>query len=122
MDINKILSEKIADDINNEVINNLINNDKKDEPIKLIKQTGYSSSESIKGFVIQLGSKFWGILYEDGRSKEYGWVDLKHAEIYKKINQPEDATYENSPYIAELKKATLVEVTVDKIIDYNLKY
>ena len=123
MNLEDKISKQLADSINKSIVESLL--DKKTETeIKLIPQTGYSKTETTNGVVIQLGEKFWGIIYQDGKSKHYGWVDLDRAEIYNKeyLKLPEHATYENSPDIKELKKATLVEITLTKIKHFNLNY
>ena len=64
------------------------------------------------GVMIMKGGKAWGIVYEDGYSTAYGWVDPESAPIHdpKYCKNTTDVTYEGSPLIAELKTGQLVKV------------
>lgn len=64
------------------------------------------------GVMIMKNGKGWGKTYEDGRSIEYGWMDVEEAKIYdpRFLKRPEDATYKNSPHIEELRKGSIVYV------------
>ena len=58
--------------------------------------------------------KGWGVIYEDGQSTAYGWLDPadKRAKIHDPdfIYKPTDVTYAGSPYTSELSTAKLVYV------------
>lgn len=66
-----------------------------------------------KGVVVEYAGKYWGLAYDDGNNKSYGWVDINNAQISdpRFLTKPEDLTYTNSPYISELQKGKLVNVT-----------
>ena len=65
-----------------------------------------------RGVMLMKDLKAWGVVYEDGRSHEEGWVEPVNAEIYdpKYCKKPSDLTYKNSPYIAELNSGTFAYV------------
>ena len=126
MDSERILNEEMNDIVSKSIISNLLKETEESEgSIPDLKEMVGSSYKNIEnGVTIQFGDKFWGIVYEDGNSRSYGWVELKSAIIYNPefLKRPEDATYENSPYISELKKGTLVKVGKTTIVDFELKY
>lgn len=64
------------------------------------------------GVMVMKNGKAWGIIYEDGRSTEYGWMEPESAPIYdpKWMKKPTDVTYRESHYIKELSTAKLVYV------------
>ena len=125
-ELDKVMNNDINDIINKSIIKNLLNEEEEvvDDIPPLYKESTSLSTTTEKGVVIQLGDKFWGVEYEDTNSRSYGWVGLKGAHIYdpEYFKQPTDATYENSPFISELKKGTFVEVTKTTTIDIELKY
>ena len=65
-----------------------------------------------EGVVIEYKGKYWGVVYEDGQVHEDGWVKLEKAEIHdpRFLKKPEDATYNGSPDIKQLQKASLVPI------------
>ena len=65
-----------------------------------------------RGVMLMKDLKGWGVVYEDGRSHEDGWVDPADAGIHdpKFCKKPSDLTYKDSPYTAELNSGTLVYV------------
>ena len=64
------------------------------------------------GVMVMKDGKAWGITYEDGQSTAYGWVAPEDAQIHNPefFKRPEDATYRDSHYIAELRTGKLVYV------------
>lgn len=59
--------------------------------------------------------KAWGLVYSDGHSKAYGWVDILEATIHnpKYCLYPTDITYKPSGYYDELYNyGKLIEVEV----------
>lgn len=64
------------------------------------------------GVMVMKNGKAWGVEYEDGKSKSYGWIDPEDAPISNPMSCKEttDVTYKNSPYIRELLTAKLVNV------------
>jgi len=66
----------------------------------------------IEGVLIMKGDLAWGIEYQDGHSKSYGWVEPSKGDIHNPeyCKVPKDATYANSPYIRELEKGRFVNV------------
>jgi hypothetical protein len=64
------------------------------------------------GVAIQLGDKYWGVEYADGHSTSCGWVSLDQAYISdpRYLTKPEQATYEGSRHVEELRKGVLVKV------------
>lgn len=67
-----------------------------------------------KGVMIIKDGKAWGIEYADGHSTSYGWVDIESYDVHVRdpryCRKIEDATYENSPYLDEMKKGKLMHV------------
>lgn len=65
-----------------------------------------------RGVMVMKGGKAWGVIYEDGRSTEYGWMAPEDAPIHdpKYCKKPTDVTYQGSHHIPELKKGQLVHV------------
>ena len=65
-----------------------------------------------RGVMVMKDGKAWGISYDDGRSKSYGWIDPEDAPIHnpKHCKSVTAVTYQNSPDIAELKTGKLVSV------------
>lgn len=112
MDVQKKFEEIINDSINDSIKKSLLN-ETQDENIELIKQFGYSSSESQIGYVIQLGDKFWGVKYFDERSTDYGWVELNKAMIYDYYPKESDINH---------KSAKIISVEKQKIIHIDLNY
>ena len=124
-ELDRVMNNDVNDIVTKSIITSFLNREEEGESTpNLEKQIGSSSKNTDSGVVIQFGDKFWGIVYEDGRSKSEGWVVLKKAIIYNPefLKRPVDATYENSPYISELEKGTLVRVSKTTIIDFDLKY
>ena len=64
------------------------------------------------GVMIVKDGKGWGVVYDDGRSKTEGWVDMDKAEIHepKYMIQPTDATYKGSHDEQELKLGKIIKV------------
>ena len=64
------------------------------------------------GVMIMKEGKAWGVTYEDGRSKSYGWVEPEIAPIHNPefCKKTTDATYPGSYLIDELKTGKLVKV------------
>ena len=115
MKINKLLSDSLNESITNEIIDSINGKQKEIEVEEIILDSGFSESkESITvGVVVTYNGKFWGVAYDDGKSKAYDWVsDLDEIIISDErfLKNPIDLTYENSPYIKELKKGRIVKV------------
>ena len=74
------------------------------------------------GVMVMKDGKAWGTSYEDGYSTSYGWINPAEAEIHEpeSCTKTTDVTYENSPYIEELRTGKLVMVerkTVVRIME-----
>lgn len=65
------------------------------------------------GLVAERGGKYWGVLYEDGRSCTRGFGPIEKATIAdpKYARVPEDMVYSRSPDRRELKKAKFKRVS-----------
>lgn len=65
-----------------------------------------------RGVMVMKDGKAWGIVYEDGRSTSYGWMDPESAPIHdpRYCKKPTDVTWEDSYLIPELEKGELVMV------------
>ena len=65
-----------------------------------------------EGVVIEYNGKYWGTVYEDGKSHEDGWVKLEKAGIHdpRFLTKPEHATYNGSYDIKELQKGRLIAI------------
>lgn len=66
------------------------------------------------GVVAEYKGAYWGMTYDDGKFRAFGWVTIDKADISdpKYCESPLDMTYRGSPYTEELSKATLRKVTV----------
>jgi len=75
----------------------------------------------LKGVVIEYNGKYWGITRNDGHFKPEGWTDIENAGIHdpKFCKKPIDAAYIDSPYIPELEKGKLVNVTKTTITTFK---
>ena len=64
------------------------------------------------GMMIMKDGKAWGVAYEDGRSKEYGWVGPEEALIYDQrfCTWPSDVTYKGDHNLSEISSGKLVSV------------
>jgi hypothetical protein len=64
------------------------------------------------GVMVMKDGKAWGVVYKDGQSTSYGWIDPENAGIHdpRFCTLPTDVTYKNSPDFEELKKGKLVPV------------
>lgn len=64
------------------------------------------------GVMVMKDGKGWGIVYEDGRSTAYGWMDPEDADISdpKYCTKTTSVTYEGSHYTEELLTGKLVSV------------
>lgn len=65
-----------------------------------------------RGVMVVKNGMGWGLVYEDGYSTEYGWVQIEDAELHDPefCKKTTDVTYRNSPYAKELMTAQLVMV------------
>ncbi len=65
-----------------------------------------------RGVMVMKDGKAWGITYEDGHVRCYGWVEPVDAPIYNPqcCKQPTDVTWRGSPYTEELMTGKLVAV------------
>lgn len=72
------------------------------------------------GVLVMKNDKAWGVNYSDGRSTSYGWIDPANAELSDSeyCKHPEDLTYQESPYVGELKAGKLV--FVERITQVNI--
>lgn len=70
------------------------------------------SMKTETGVMIMKDGKAWGVVYEDGRSTSYGWMDPEDAPIHdpKYCTKTTDATYQGSHYTKELLMGKLVSV------------
>lgn len=64
------------------------------------------------GVMVMKDGKAWGFTYEAGRSTSYGWMAPEDAPIHNPefCRRPEDVTYRDSRYVAELRTGKLVHV------------
>jgi len=64
------------------------------------------------GVMVMKDGKAWGVAWEDGRSTSYGWIAPEDAPIHdpRYCKKPEDVTYRESHYVAELRTGKLVQV------------
>jgi len=64
------------------------------------------------GVMIMKNGKAWGVDYDDGRARSYGWIEPEDAPIHdpKYTKTTTGVTYSGSPYIKELLTAKLVNV------------
>ena len=65
-----------------------------------------------RGVMVMKNGKAWGVVYEDGQSTSYGWMDSESAPIHdpKYCKKPTDVTYQGSHYTRELETGALVMV------------
>lgn len=65
-----------------------------------------------KGVMVMKDGKAWGIMYDDGKSTCYGWIEPIFAPIHNEnfCKNTTDVTYKDSHYIDDLKTAKLVKV------------
>ncbi len=65
-----------------------------------------------RGVMVMKDGKSWGCVYEDGRSRSYGWMNPEDAPIHdpKYCIKPTDVTYKDSHYVDELNTGKLVIV------------
>ena len=64
------------------------------------------------GVVVEFEGRFWGCVWEDGQSTEYGWVDIKRADLSdpKYTKQPSDKLHEGSWLLKKINKGTLRKI------------
>lgn len=122
-DPEKLLNDELNDMINKSIVKNLLNTQEK-EPTPLVKINGTSTNDMEEGVVIQLGYKFWGVEYDDGNNRSYGWVGLDKSTIYDPtfLKKPQYVVHTNSIHLNELMDATLVKVVKKINIEINLEY
>jgi hypothetical protein len=76
-----------------------------------------------EGLVAELNGQYWGIVWDDGHSTEYGFTDISDAIIKDTdCNSPIDfiphyKRYPNSPYVRELSMARLLKVKKQIVLD-----
>lgn len=65
-----------------------------------------------RGVMLMKNGKAWGVVYEDGHSTSYGWMEPESAPIHNPefCKKPTDVTYRDSPYVKELNTGELVMV------------
>lgn len=65
-----------------------------------------------RGVMAMKNGKAWGVVYEDGHSTTYGWIDPESAPIHnpKFCTKPTDVTWRDSHYTEELLTGELVMV------------
>ena len=65
-----------------------------------------------RGVMVMKNGKAWGVVYEDGHSMSYGWIDPESAPIHdpKFCTKPTDVTWQGSHYATELSTGELVMV------------
>jgi len=65
-----------------------------------------------RGVMAMKNGKAWGVVYEDGHSTIYGWIDPESAPIHdpKFCTKPTDVTWRDSHYTKELLTGELVMV------------
>jgi hypothetical protein len=71
-----------------------------------------------RGVMVMKNGKAWQVLFEDGRSTEYGWGAPETARIHHPdyCKEPTDVTYKSSPYIEELRKGKIVMVERETVV------
>lgn len=71
------------------------------------------ATKQARGVLVMKGGKAWGVTYEDGHSRSYGWVDPATAPLHdaRYCRSPLDVTYAGDHYGHEqLNGAELVPV------------
>jgi len=65
-----------------------------------------------EGVMVVKDGKAWGVVWEDGYSTSYGWMDIESAPIHDPqfCLRTTDITYQGSHYIPELLTGKLVKV------------
>lgn len=70
-----------------------------------------------RGTIILKDGRAWGIVYRDGQSLSYGWVDPCKATVYGvTMRNPEGATYPDSPLLPALEGAEVVQIELETIV------
>lgn len=64
------------------------------------------------GVMLMKAGKAWGITYDDGRSRSYGWMAPEDAPIHNpdSVQRPEDLSYKDDHKINEIRTGKLVHV------------
>lgn len=65
-----------------------------------------------EGVMVVKDGKAWGVVYEDGYSTSYGWMDIESAPIHdpRYCTHTTDVVWQGSHYIPELLTGKLVKV------------
>jgi hypothetical protein len=73
-----------------------------------------------EGVMVVKDGKGWGIIYEDGRSTEYGWMAVESAPIHdpEYCKKPTDVTYQGSYLIPRLQEGKLVKVVRKTTVEF----
>lgn len=68
------------------------------------------SRREISGVMVVKDGKAWGVEYEDGKGRAYGWVEIANGEIHdpRYCKHPLDVTYVGSHDEKKLAGATLL--------------
>jgi hypothetical protein len=74
-----------------------------------------------RGVMVMKDGKAWGVLYEDGHSTLYGWMDPESAPIHdpRYLEKPEGITWSGSSDIHELRTGKLVQVERQTIVLFD---
>lgn len=76
------------------------------------------NEKTFQGWALQHNGKYWGLLYADGQSTQYGWTDdIDEIEISERDEKPPTKswfTYLGSHYIPEMEKGEWVVVEITK--------
>jgi hypothetical protein len=71
------------------------------------------------GVQIQFENHAWGVRYDDGNNKQYGWVSLNEGKIYdpKYVKKPGDVESERNERLQEeVNKGKLIQVSRQTVI------
>jgi hypothetical protein len=73
-----------------------------------------------EGVMVMKDGMAWGVVYEDGHSTAYGWMDPESAPIHdaKYCTKPTDVTYQGSHYTEELLTGKIVRVKRTTTVDF----
>lgn len=65
-----------------------------------------------KGVMVMKNGRAWGVEYDDGHCKVYGWLEPETATIYNPVycKDPIDVLSQDSAYAREMVGAVLVPV------------
>jgi hypothetical protein len=92
-------------------------NDRWEEEYDMMHSKGIAVKRE-EGLLLMKGDKAWGIVYEDGRSTSYGWMNPADAPLHnpKFCTKPSDVTYDGDYNLPEIRKGRLVPVVRETVV------